>query len=81
MKTMSVFVIQDIEQASNHGWNAAIWTIACMLETEACHCISDIVSGDDIGAKQAHARAGALLTARDEILAMEFSCKPEKRDT
>jgi len=40
----------------------------CRKEAEAC--LGDIVPGDDIGAKLAHARAGALLAAEGDIRAI-----------
>jgi hypothetical protein len=40
----------------------------CEIEAEAC--INDIVPGDEIGAREAKARAGALLTAAADIRAL-----------
>lgn len=57
------------EEAYERGWKAAVDAIAKMLHAEAGACIGDIVPGDLVGAKAAHARAGALLTAMADVLA------------
>ena len=45
--------------------------IAKMLHIEAEACLADIVPGDEIGRREANARAGALLTAVDDIRALK----------
>lgn len=42
---------------------------ADLCEKEAEACISDIVPGDEIGRREANARAGALLTAAADLRA------------
>lgn len=70
----------NIEEAYERGWKAAITAAAKMLRTEAEACIGDIVPGDDAGAKLANARAGALLTAESDALAMASTIKMPQRD-
>lgn len=60
----------DNQEAYERGWRAAVNAAAKMLRTEAEACMGDIVPGDEIGAKQANARAGALLTAEADALEM-----------
>jgi hypothetical protein len=52
------------------GWNAALEAVAKMVEVEAGACVGDIVPGDEIGRREANARAGALLTAALDIRAL-----------
>lgn len=47
--------------------NDAYENAAKLCEREADACMSDIVPGDEIGQRDAHARAGALLTAAGDI--------------
>ena len=48
--------------------------IASELECEADNCMSDIVKDDEIGAREARARAGALLTAAADIRVGKPAC-------
>ena len=43
---------------------------ALLCENEAAECVGDIVPGDEIGRREANARAGALLTAAADIRAL-----------
>jgi hypothetical protein len=52
------------------GWNAAIEAAARKVHVEAEACICDIVPRDEIGEREARARASALMTAVDDIRAM-----------
>lgn len=56
---------------THSDWNAAIEMAAKSCETEADKCIGDIVEGDEIGRREANARAGALLTAARDIRALK----------
>ena len=44
---------------------------ALLCENEAAACVGDIVPGDEIGRREANARAGALLTAAADIRALK----------
>jgi len=68
------------EECYVRGWKAAIEAIVKMLRTEAEACIGDIVPGDVIGAKDANARAGALLTAETDAQAMADKITMPQRD-
>ena len=68
------------EEAYVRGWKAAVSVVAKMLRTEAEACIADIVCRDVVGAKDANARAGALLTAEADTLAMARLVKMPHRD-
>ena len=56
--------------APGGSWNDALNAVAAMLRKEAEECINDIVAGDEIGAREAKARSGALFTAADDVDAM-----------
>ena len=53
------------------GRKDAFKVAAKCCEKEAEACLADIVPGDELGAKLAHARVSALLTAADDIREME----------
>jgi hypothetical protein len=59
------------QEAYAAGWDMAVTAVAGMLRAEAEACIGDIVSGDTEGARLANARAGALLTAESDVLAIK----------
>jgi hypothetical protein len=46
---------------------ATIEECARLCDTEAEACLGDIVPGDEIGRREANARAGALLTVAHDI--------------
>lgn len=52
------------------GRNNGLEDAARLCECEADACVGDIVPGDDIGRREANARAGALLTAAADIRAL-----------
>ena len=52
------------------GRNNGLEDAARLCEREADACIGDIVPGDEIGRREANARAGALLTAALDIRAL-----------
>lgn len=54
-------------QASKEMRSADRAMITDFLKHEADLCISDIVPGDEIGRREANARAGALITAAEDI--------------
>lgn len=61
--------MSEREEFYMRGWRAAIEEVAKMLRSEANACIADILPGDPIGAREANARAGALLTAEADARA------------
>ena len=63
--------------AARRARRRAYETAARLCEREAEACLSDIVPGDDLGAKYAHARAGALLTAAADIRAIPIVDRKE----
>lgn len=52
------------------GWDDAIRATIELCEKEASACLGDIVPNDEIGRREANARAGALLTAAEDIRAL-----------
>lgn len=68
------------EESYGRGWKAACVAVTRMLAKEAGACIGDIVPGDEIGAKLANARAGALLTAQGDVREMIDKIRMPQRD-
>lgn len=62
--------LQEQLSAARRAANAERERIASELRKEAQACLGDIVEGDEQGRREANARAGALLTAADDTVAL-----------
>ena len=63
--------IKNVAELIAGAENDVLECAASFLEKEAHACIGDIVPGDEIGRREANARAGALLTAATDLRAWQ----------